>query len=96
MATADASLSNWLLGALGTGILGIVALYFSGILSTLREVAKDLKEVVKDLAAQRTELALVKQQGERHETEIQSLRERQHDLASMLQAPVLRAGKGGG
>lgn len=84
MPPSEPSLYSWLLGALATGILGIVGLYFSGILSTLKEVAKDLREVVKDLAEQRTETALLRQEVDRHEAEIKSLRDRQHDLAQFI------------
>lgn len=93
MPQSEPSLYSWLLGALAAGILVIVGLYFSGILSTLREVAGELKALVKELAAQRTDLELVKQQVGANTREIASLRERQHELAAAAQTAILRAAK---
>ena len=54
----DVSLNGWLISLLGAGVTAVVGLYFRGILSELRAVTADLREVVKTLTAQDKTLAL--------------------------------------
>jgi hypothetical protein len=81
--------------SLGLPLLAFLAKWvFGSTIAEIRGVAADVKEMVRTVQRHETDLALALLRIGRLEAEVGSLRERQHEHASQLQAAVFRAAKG--